>query len=549
MEAKEHILTDKESKIMISHDFKSFLKTKDFKNTNSRVKEFTVDYVTETYEISEIDNTKILAENEIFYLNETIPEVQKEYTEIESLENNQNMIKAVGNWTADLKMKAKLLERLENASNNFGQSKSAFTTQFEKGLKKNNSDYVKILYEKLEILKNSVGLEFPGSLAEMITNSEEIMVDILQKTEDKVEVTVPESCYRPFVLGDGFLMIVQGTRNEENILNYEPLFHIAKPKDQEPGFTLHLLKSENNIVSTNYINNVKYYPEANLLVTSSFNPREEKKCLIQIYQVEITEETIKLEPKNKIQTQSETIEFFRANGIEYIAFSDDEIKKTEDRNLSLANLEDTFNDPAISPRIEKIPMKMTAYRCFYTNNNMMVVEGPKDHLALVDVAQREVIGYYYDKETRKNDYFSYLAATYIKSKNLIFVLHNTQSGASISMLQPNIATQEIEHKEEFAIHEVLKAESLSTFASDYFTMQYNAKTNQINIVDGDFQTLISLKVDQGQKIQKNGTKPLKDKFKTRNSSAYGLFLEVEGMKYFLHYFIYENVLETFKIKA
>ena len=464
MEPERHTLTNKDDQIMISHDFKSFLKPAGFKNLNKRVQAFTVDHVTENFEISEIDNTKILAENEIFYLNETKPQIKKEYTDIESLENNQNMIKAVGNWTADLKMKEKLLARLENASNNFGQSKTAFSTQFEKGLKKSNSEYIKVLFAKLEILKNSVGLEFPGSLAEMITNSEEVMVDILSNTHDKMEVTVPDSCYRPFVLGDGFLMIVQGTRNEENILNYEPLFHLASLNKDGDGFTLNLLKSENNIVSTNYINNVKYYPEANLLITSSFNPREEKKCLIQIYQVDLTEDTIKLEPKNKIQTQSETIEFFRANGVEYIAFSDDEIKKTEDRNLSLASLEDTFNDSAVSPRIEKIPMKMTAYRCFYTNNNMMVVEGPKDHIALVDVAQREVIGYYEDKEARKTDYFSYLAATYIKSKNLIFVLHNTQSGASISMLQPNIATQEIEHKEEFAIHEVLKSKKMKHLA-------------------------------------------------------------------------------------
>ena len=253
-----------------------------------------------------------------------------------------------------------------------------------------------------------------------------------------------------------------------------------------------------------------------------------------------------MEPRHKIETEAEHVEFVRSNGVDYIAYTTDNYEKKSDFKLSLANLSETLETATMKPRVMEIPMNSLFYRPFHLNNNLMLIEGDKDELALFDVTSKEFIAYY--KDHKKQDYYNYFQACYAKSKNLIFLLHNNQNGAIITSFSIDSSSRKLIYRQDFNLYDTLKASKLNPYINQYFIMQFNPSTNRLNLTDDDFQVLFTLKINSQSKLEKDKEPFKMEKFEIRDSSCWGHFLRLEGDPFFMHYFPYENILRMYELK-
>ena len=194
-------------------------------------------------------------------------------------------------------------------------------------------------------------------------------------------------------------------------------------------------------------------------------------------------------------------------------------------------------------------MDILYYRPLKLNNNMLLIEGDKDNLAMFDIEAKDFVAYYV--ENKKKDYFNFFQACFAKSKNLLFLLHNNQEGAIISSYAIDSPNKKLIYKDDYKLHEKLKAEKLNPYINQYFVMQFNPQTNRLNMIDDDVQVLFTLKLDTNSTIVTDPDHaPLKlVNFPVKDSSCWGHFLMLEGEKYFMHYFPYESFMQLHKLKA
>ena len=541
-------LTEENCKIMITSEYRSFLKPANHPNPNKKFREVSVGFITENFEPKDVNQDRILAENEIYYLKESSPQFSEKLTNIKRVQAHKGIIGEVGRLQSECSFKNKLLTQLEASKNNFEQSSEEFRKKFENALKKDNHLFIANFFSKMKAIELSIGLEFPGSLAEMVLSKEETMIDYLETAEGPLTVEAPKGCNRGWVLSDGFIMLVKAQRNKEGFLFMEPVFYKCSLSANEESFSLQELTLERSIGSINHIIGVKYFSEANLLILSTVPPLGVKKCSVLIYEVTLEKEThIHLEPRHRIDTEAESVQFVRGNGVEHIIYSDDTVRQSKSNcSLTVLSLEETFGDPKSKPQVTSIPIQISIFKSFSVGNNLVVMEGHLDEIAVVDISLKEVLGYY--KEHKKGDYFNYLGCAYSRSKNLVFMLHNTNNGAVISSFRLDPSTLLLVHQEDYHLYDDLKKLNIHSFASEFFIFQFNPKTNRLNICDDQFQALIYLKLNHQSRLQTDGSTLGLKKFGKKNSSPYGLFLRVEGVKFFMLYFVYEDCLEVFKLR-
>jgi hypothetical protein len=394
-------------------------------------------------------------------------------------------------------------------------------------------------------IEYSIGLEFAGSLLEMVQSSNDIMVNTLAKSELGPENEMPETYERAHILSDNLFMFSQDSRDNEDYGTSVLHFYRGDLSEDKSKFDFKRIEVEPKYESRHYIYKTKFYEQANVLIFFT-RPGVDENTIINIYEVFISETKIRMEPRHKITTQAEHVEFVRSNGVDYLAYTTDSYEKKTDLKLTLANLSDTLEMATMKPRIQEIPMETLFYRPFHLNNNYMLIEGDKDELALFDVTSKEFIAYY--REHDKKDYFNFFQACYAKSKNLIFLLHNNQNGAVITSFSVDPSSKKLIKREDFNFYDTLKNSKLNPYINQYFIMQFNPSTNRLNLTDDDFQVLFTLKINSQSKLEKDKD-PLKlEKFELRDSSCWGHFVRLEGEPYFMHYFPYESIMRMYTLK-
>ena len=545
IENKNEEYLNPDAKVYITRNFQSFIKPKNYNNTNKKLKHISVEFLTENFEPKDVDNDKIYAENEFYYLSENNEDIKNKLEDVKNYSNHSDLMLNVGQIKNSCSIKQKLLKKLEESNKNENQSSEEFSKKFENVLKKENSKFIENCFQKMKGIEHSVGLEFAGSLLEMVQANDEILINLMENSELGPEVEMPEEYERAHILSDNLIMFAQDARDNDDYGVSELTFYRTGLSNDKTKFELNPLKLEKKYSSRNYIYHTKYFEQSNVLILL-VRPGVDENTIIMIYELQVDEDKIRMEPLHKIETESEHVDFFRANGIDYIVYTMNKYEQKENFTLSLASLADTLENPKMKPHVQEIPMDILYYRPFKLNSNLLLIEGDKDELALLDITTKEFIAY--NREHKKQDYFNYFQASYAKSKNLLFLLHNNQSGAMISSFSVDAASRLIVHKEDFALHETLKNSKLNPYINQYFIMQFNAITNRLNVTDDDFQILFTLKINQQSKLEKD-KEPLKlSKFEIRDSSCWGHFLMLEGESYFMHYFPYDSILRLYKLK-
>lgn len=533
---------DLDAKVYITRNYQSFIKPKGFKTTNKKLKNVTVEYLTENFEPKDVDHDQVYAENEFYYLKDNNEDIETQFNELKKYSGHSEIMNAVGNVRASCLMKQKFLKKLGGAH---ATAAANFEKKFENVLKKENSTFISNCLEKMKNIEHSVGLEFAGSLLEMVQANDELMVNLLEDCELGPEIQMPEEYERVHVLSDELIMFAQDDRDDEDYGVSVLHFYNFGISEDKKTVNLTRLELEPKYSSRNYIYETKYFPQANLLVLL-MRPGVDENTIIQIYEVHVNEKKITMEPRHKIETEAEHVTFIRSGGVDYIVYTLDKYEKKSDYNLVLSSLAETLENPKVKPVQSKIPMDILYYRPFKLNNNLLLIEGDRDELAVFDIGHREILGYY--KEHKKQDYYNYFQAAYSKSKNLLFLLHNNQSGAIISSFRILPESKSILHQEDFNLFDTLKTEKLNPYINQYFTLQFNAKTCRLNVTDDDYQILFTLRINQQSKIEK-AKEPVKlNKFEIRDSSCWGHFLRVDGDSYFMHYFPYESVMRLYRLK-
>ena len=212
----------------------------------------------------------------------------------------------------------------------------------------------------------------------------------------------------------------------------------------------------------------------------------------------------------------------------------------------MVNFEDTFNDSKKKPTIEKMKIDMPCYQFFNLNCNYVVAEGPLDELALIDLEAREVIAYY--KEHDKSGYFGYLNACFSKTKNLLFMMHNNEEGAVITTFSVNHSSRKLEVQQNFKLNTFLKEAKIQSFASRFFTMQFSTVQNRLDILDDYQKTLFRFKFDDKRSLVQDKSAVNLESIVQNESTPSYFFTRVEGVLFFIHFFVYQNVLTAYKMK-
>jgi hypothetical protein len=531
--------------VFITPQYKCFLKTPNYKPPNSGLVNVKVKTLTEEYEVNEVDYSKVLAENEYFYLKDNDERIKELYEQFKNLSNHRELLKNVGIMNAEAKLKEKLLKKLEGSNNNSGQSSEDFAKKFENVLSKDNTKFIAQLLKKIKGVEMSVGLDFSGNLNDAIMAPHEEMISKLETLTEGTPIKGVDKRLNSAYMIDDALMLTFVEGHEGDYAQYKAEFIEFKLSKNQETLEPHFLECSYDLSTISRIQNAKYYPEASLFVVAVVEPLKDEFVTINIYEMNIKDSKVLLEPRHKIETQSEFVEFTRVSGVEYVLYSNDNLESTENNKIHMVNLENTFNDPKNKPVTEVLKLDMPCYQFFDLKCNYVVAEGPLDELALIDLDAREVVAYY--KEHKKSGYYGYLSATYSKSKNLLFMMHNNEEGAVINTFSVNHSDRKLEIQQDFKLSTFLKEAKVQSFASKFFTMQFNTVQNRLDILDDYQKNLLRFKFDDKRELVKDKNAVTIKHIVSHESTPTHYFTRVEGVLFFLHFYVYDNVLTGYKI--
>jgi hypothetical protein len=537
-------LLDPEAKIFVTPQFKTFIKAPDYKNENKKFKEFPLRYLAEEFEVDDIDYDKVYAENEFFHLRDTNEQVKEQYEKINNLSNYRESIKTVGISIEEAKLKTKLLKKLTTANKNFGQSEKTFNEKFEKILKKKNSVFIEKLFKRMKKIEVGIGLEFPGSLQEEITRGHEEPISSLVKMKPGVEIKTPESVYHSFILDDGFLLNFNEDHNKNNRIEWYTQFFEIVSESKGKFLSLKALKCNYEFRTEQRIHYAKYFPEGNLLVITSTLPNNDKNLIIQTFELERNKDSINLEVRHKIETNGRFADFVRAGGTEYLVFTNDLLAEEEFHKLNVMNFEETFINPKVKPSIEKITLEIKCFKTCNLGSGFIIGEGEKNSLALIDLSTKEALAYY--KNHKGEEYFNYLMACYSKTKNLLFILHNSQNGGIISVFGIDHSLGELVVKQNYQIFNDLKATLQQSFVSRYFTFQFNYSDNRLDMTDEYQQFLFRFKLNEESKLIKDKD-PIRLDSEKKDCTPTLLMTRIDGDLHFLQYYTFSTYLKGYKV--
>jgi len=536
-------LLEPDAKIFITPQFKTFIKSSAYKNENKKFTEVNVRFLSEEYETVDVDYDKVYAENEFFHLRDTNEEVKQEYEKIENLNKNREQIRKVGIKIEEAKIKQKLLKKLKSIGKDSGQSDVTFSEKFEKILKKKNSTFIEKLLKKMKQIEVGIGLEFPGSLQEEVTRGHQEKIEALTKLGKGMEVEVKEGCYHSFMLDDGFVLNFNEDDNDEGRIEWYTKFFEIDTKNNKKTLIMNELKSNYEFRTEQRISDVKYFPEGNIVVITSAMPKK-KNTIIQVFELIRNKDSVVFDPRHKIVTEGRFSEFVRAGGTEYLVYTNDLLEEEEFMKLNVMNFEETFVNNKVKPTVEKVSLEIGVFKTCNLGNGYIIGEGPNNTIALIDLSAKEGLAYY--KEHKGEDYFNYLMACYSKTKNLLFVLHNSQNGAIMSIFGVDQSLAELVPKQHYELYNDLKSTLQQSFVSRYFTLQFNHKDNRLDMTDDYQQYLFRYKLDEESKLIKDKD-PIKIESEKKDCTPTFLMTRIDGDLYFLQYYTFSTYLKGYSV--
>jgi hypothetical protein len=537
-------LMEPNAKVFITPQFKTFIKSSAYKNENKKLTEVSVKFLTEEYEVQDVDYDKVYAENEFFHLRDTNEDIKREYEKIEELNKNREQIREVGIRIEEAKIKLKMLQKLKSTGKDNGQSDATFSEKFEKILKKQNSNFIEKLLKKMKQIEVGIGLEFPGSMQEEVTRGHQELIQSLTKMGTGMEVEVPKGCYHSFILDDGFLLNFNEDINDEGKIEWYTKFFEITATNNKKNLELNELKSSYEFRTSQRINNVKYFAEGNILIITSTLPEGEKNTIIQIFELIRNKDSVNFDPRHKIQTNGRFSEFVRAGGTEYLVYTNDLLDEEEFMKLNVMNFEETFVNNKVKPTTEKISLELKCFKTCNLGNGYIIGEGPNNTMALIDLSAKEALAYY--KEHKGEDYFNYLMACYSKTKNLLFILHNSQNGAILSVFGVDQSLGELVPKQHYELLNDLKSTLQQSFCSRYFTLQFNHTDNRLDLTDDYQQYLFRYKLNEESKLVKDKD-PLKIESEKKDCTPTFLMTRLEGDLYFLQYYTFSTYMKGYPV--
>lgn len=534
-----------DAKIYVTPQFKSFIKSADYINDNKKLKELTVKFLTEEFEIQDVDYDKVHAENEFFYLRDSNEEIKAKYEEIERLNRNRFQLREIGLIQKEAQLKQKLLKKLAALNKNSDQNEADFTEKFEKILNKQNSEFINKLLKKMKKIEVGIGLEFPGSLQEDVTRGHEEQLKVMTNMKPGMEVKVPEKVYHSFMLDDGFMLNFMENYNEKGLIEWYTEFYEIVGENKNKNLAMKKLKCNDEFRTRQRISFAKFFPEGDLLVITSTLPENEKNIVIQVFELTRNKDSVNMEPRHKIQTNGRFADFVRAGGTEYLVFTNDLMLEEEFKTINVMNFEESFVNSKVKPTIEKINLEIKCYKTCNLGSGYIIGEGPKNTLALIDLSAKEPLAYYLNHEGE--NYFNYLKACYCKTKNVLFVLHNSQNGAIISVFGVDYSNSELILKQNYQFYNDIKKKYQQTFASRYFEVQFNYFENRLDIVDDNQRFLFRYKLNEESQLVEDKD-PIKIEAEMKDCSPTFLMTRIEGDLFFLQYFTFSNYMKAYPIK-
>ena len=545
MEAPNNVdaLMEPNAQVFVTPQYKSFIKPASY--SHPKLKPVTMRFLTEDFETKDVDFNKVYAVNEFFHLKETNADICKNYEEIESLNKHRAMIQNVGTKVEGSKLKVKLLERLEKSKNSFGQTSKTFSEKFEKILKKKNNVFIDKLFEIMKKIKGGIGLEFPGSLEEEVTRGHEEQLASLVTMEPGFEVKVPSLVYHSFVLDDGFILNFMENINDHARIEWHTQFYELQSENKGKDLKMVQLKHNDELRTEERIHDVKYYPEGNIIVITSTLRDGDKNLMIRVYELLRNKGSVTFEARHKIPTKGRWGEFVRAGGTEYLVYCNDLEDDEKFKKLEVMNFEETFVNSKVKPTVESMDLEIKCFKTCNLGGGYLVAEGPKNTLGLIDLSAKEALGYY--REHKGEDYFNYLRACYSKTKNVLFVMHNSQNGAVVSVFSVDQSSAELQLKQNFEFYNDLKNQCSQSFANRYFEVQFNHAESRLDIVDDYQKCLFRFKLNEESKLVKDKD-PITLNTETKDCTPTFLMTRLEGDLYFLQYFTFASFLKAYPIK-
>ena len=533
------------AKIFVTPQYKTFIKPRNYKNKNSKLKEISVKFLTEDFEVNDVDGDKILAENEFLHLKETNHRISQIYDQIRNLRGTREILRQSSLLNRESKLKKKLLTSLTLSKNNFNQSEANFSKKFEKVLAKDGSKFIEQLFTKIKKIEVGIGVEFLGNLQQDITTEYHERVLALLNSETGCKVKVPDRVYYSFMLEDGFMLNFMENFNSQGNIEWYTKFFMLTAHKKTKVVTMTELKCDYEFRTEQRIQEVKYFAEGNILVIASLLPRENKNLIIQIFELTRNQNKVHLEKSHKIKTNGGWSQFIRAGGVEYIVYTNDLLSEEQSKKLNIMSFEDIFINSNAKPLIDKIETDIKIFKTCNLNNGFIIGEGPNNSIALIDLARNKILAYYKDQKEENNNI--YLLASYSNTKNLLFLMHNSEKGAIISVYGVDRVNNILLKKQTFDFYTDLEAQSMQHFASSYFKFQFNHTQNRLDIVDDYQRALFRYKFDKQSKLIKD-TEPIKLGFEIKDCLPSFLMTRIDGDLFFLQYFTLSTYLKSYFLK-
>ena len=532
---------DPNAKVFVTPEYKSFIKPASYSHPN--LKPVTVQYLTEEFRTTNVDSDKVYAVNEFYHLKDTNEEISKEDEEIKSLnKRNMDFIQTVGTIEKGSKLKLKLLKKLKIS---FDQSSKNYSKKFKNILKKNNRELVLKNIRMNEDLQNRIGWKFLTSLKEEVTSRHEMQLTTLMRMQSGFEVKVPSLVYHSFMLDDGFILNFMENINDNFRIEWHTQFYELQKETNGKGFKMVQLKHNNELRTEERIEKVKYYPEGNIIVITSTLRDGDKNLMIRVYELLRKEGLVIFEPKHEFKTNGRWGEFVSAGRREYLVYCNDLEDDEKLRKFEIMNFKKTFVDSNAKPIVESMDLEIKCFKTCNSGRGYLVAEGPKNTLGLIDLSTKEVLGYY--KEYKGEDYFNYLRASYSETKNVLFVMHNSQKGVVVSVFSLDQSNAELQVKQNYEFYNDLKNHCSQSFANKYFKMQFNHIESRLDIVDDNQKCLFRFKLNEESKLVKD-IDPILLNTETKDCNPTFLMTRLEGDLYFLQYYTFASYLKVYPIK-
>ena len=535
-------LLNPNSKIFVTPQYKTFIKTKNYKNENPKILETSVKYLTEEFEVKDVDANKIFAENEFFHLRDSNEKVNQIYHEIKNLSKQREVLRQSSLLNRESKIKQKLLVSLKKGGKGFNQSESNFSKKFEKILAKDGSNFISKLLQKMKKMEVGIGLEFPENLQEEITRGYRELLQALTKQKVGKEVKVPDRVYHSFMLEDGLMLNFMENMNYQGKIEWYTQFYSLTADKKSKTVSMTKLKCNYELRTEQRIHEVKYFPEGNSLIITSVLPREDRNLIVQVFELTRNESNVHFEPVHKIKTDGRWSEFVRAGGVEYIVYTNDLLSDQQFKKLNIMSFEDTFVNPKVKPLIERMDVDIKVFKTCNLDNGFIIGEGPSNSIALINLAAKNVVAYY--KDHKGEDSFIYLLASFSKTKNLLFVMHNSKDGAIISVFGLDASSNTLLLKQTLEFYTILKNHSMQSLASRYFQFQFNHSQNRLDIVDDYQKTFFRFKFNQQSQLVQDGD-AIKLQYETKDCLPTFIMTRIDGDLYFLQYFTLSTYLKSY----